>query len=249
MLRLWILPVLGLIATLGIACGDEGEDSQTNLPGTATETASPSVSQLPTTKPTAAPDSVLWRWLNVTLRVSPASGIRVIRGPAPAPLFPPNGGQVLELDIWASDTGSSTLIDATNGQLIFENVRPQDRAAFDEVLASLEVGPPMQGDARPWPYDSAEPQRAKVNDGNTSIRYWEPDPAAGINVSYGCGIGPVQSGTSHPGSGCFLRSDNGRSRRSIDASSGGVIALDDKVLPEDVDAFDRFTESVELVQS
>src|SRR3989304_10618400 len=109
------------------------------------------------------------RWGNVTVSVPEGSGVAAARDFAPAELNPPDGGQMLVLI-----KGESRLaIDADTGEVIHDSVEAAERAAIDQVLATLEIKE-LDGKARPWPYGSARPSTQRQQIGN--ITYIPPDP-------------------------------------------------------------------------
>ena len=143
---------------------------------------------------------------------------------------------------------SIVFIDATTGDLVFEDVRPQDREAFDAVLATLRFEGPDPPNI--WPYSGSPPEERRQQMG--SITYIEPDPASGIKV------GGILSDFGPQGGGTFLTISNSRSRITFDTDTGGIVAPDeaatdldkastDSVDPMDRAAFGRFASTIELI--
>lgn len=240
MSRLWILPVLGLIAVLGIACGDEGEDvpaatmtlAPTEETSASTLTAAPSA----TPAPSAPPDekTTLWRWVNVTI-VVPQTGFSVLR--SFSNVVRPGGAPTIE--IFRTDTSgvpidSGIFIDATTGEILLDRAAAAHKADFETLAATISVSEPVN---LPWPYAEEEPAGPRFSEGK--ISYLEPPPAAGLIVTGGAGI-------SSAGGSTFLVIENTRSHRFIDPDTGNVQTYNEQVAPEDAAAFDRWTGSIKL---
>lgn len=210
----------------------------------AQPSATPAPDAIPTPAPVAAPDcsrsstaadgTTLWRWENVTILVSDAEDMSVGRLVAGPQVFPPDGGPVFELrrgDSFAS-------VDAETGKVFVEQIGEADRSAFNQVLATIQVGCPRPTNASPWPYGTAEPVQGKPRRGN--VLYWEPAPDSGLVLQR------VVRDFSYGGDEVLMLLNAG-SRRVIDIDTGKVSANNDRIAPEDAEAFERWTQAVEVV--
>jgi hypothetical protein len=185
---------------------------------------------------TLAPqDSILWRWGSVTVRLPKDHSVAISRETAGPWESPPDGGLVMR--IRTSD--SEVLIDADNGEVVNQIVADGSKGLFESLLQSVRVESSAGNANLGWPYTPDAPLRSKVQEGH--IEYWEPDPSAGIDSGYICGIG-VNS------AGCFVRISNGKSRLAIDADTGQRIEQDTKMAAEDEVAFQRWSQAVEILK-
>lgn len=187
------------------------------------------------------------RWVNVSIEQPPQElgGIAVIRNEGlPDAYSPRPGTKVPVIELFRSGPqpteASVVFIDATTGEVVFEKVRPEDREAFDAVLATLRLEGPDPPDV--WPYSGSPPEERRRQDGN--ITYIEPDPASGIKVGVQIADAPGESKG-------FLMISNGRSFRAFDGDTGEIVVAEGPaaafVDPMDQEAFDRFTSSIEVM--
>jgi hypothetical protein len=133
---------------------------------------------------------------------------------------------------------SEARIDADTGEVLLKSVEDVDASFIGAVLESILVGEPLSGNPLPWPYGPEPPSRPKEE--SHGLRFWEPDPASGVQVSIGCGDG------GESGESCALVMDNGRSVLQARVESGELILSYERVRPEDEEAFGRLGEAVEL---
>jgi hypothetical protein len=195
-------------------------------------------------------DGVRVRWVNVSIERPPdeGGGMAVIRNEGrPESYSPRPGTRVPVIELFKSDPQSTdasvVFIDATTGDVVFEQVRLEDREAFDAVLATLRLEGPDPPDV--WPYSGSPPEERRREMG--SITYIEPEPVSGIKV------GGFLSDFGPQGGGTFLTISNGRSRITYDTDTGEIV-VPDEASPDFTDpvgpareAFDRFTSSIELI--
>lgn len=174
----------------------------------------------------AEADAHVVRWGNVTISVPEGSDVIVAREFEGPELNPPDGGPVLVLFKRESFPESLLLIDAETGEVLQDIIQAADRAAIDEVLATLKVS--EQDIVRaPWPYGETPPDVPRETWGR--ITFIPPDPASGITVRLLVNDpGPLS-----------LNITNGRSTLSIDAETGTVIDETTLIVSNDKDAFDR----------
>ena len=112
--------------------------------------------------------------------------------------------------------------------------------AVSGLLAVWLLGGGNDSDApdAPWPYGATLPTTPRQSWGN--ITYLEPDPASGIVIRPGISdFGP-------DGASKFLIVSSVVSSRHINAETGDVNTLLDRVDERDRAAFDRFTSSIEV---
>ena len=176
------------------------------------------------------------RWVNVTVEVPEDSGLVVTRD------FwgeKPRTPAIIISPLEKVETG--VVIDAETGAVLFDKVRPQDRAVIDAVLKTVRVSP-LDRSTAPWPYSGEPPNVPREEVG--SITYTPPDPAAGISVTVQIGDGIADGRDARPGSGTIAVT-NGRSAFGIDAATGEVYEETARILPEDKEAFDRFLSSLQ----
>jgi hypothetical protein len=154
---------------------------------------------------------------------------------------------------------SDVLIDAETGEVIHENVLASERAAFDAVLATVEVvETEVAAEAgAPWPYGSTLP--------STPRQQWDPfsfippDPGTGISVQ------PMRASFALPGppwSGPYIKVFNTRSQMWV-SWYGEVTLIEESTLslaefveadpsllegihPDDRAAFQRLAETIEI---
>jgi len=198
------------------------------------------------------------RWVNVTITIPADSDIYYARlSSAPQSMARGIMGPVVALGTRGG--GSLVIVDATTGEVVHGDVQPSERAAFDAVLATLEVVETEVGGepGAPWPYGSTLPNTPRQHFEN--ISYVDPDPASGVSVQVGMGdfIEPQP-----PGANQFVRVFNGRSQMHINGAgwvsiTGGAeltlpefLQADASLLqgihPDDRAAFQRFAEAVEV---
>jgi hypothetical protein len=196
------------------------------------------------------------RWGNVTLTVPGNSDMYYSRLPS-APQAVAQGimGPMLLLET----DESIVVIHAETGEVIYESVLPAERAAFDAVLATLEVGEAeVAAEAvAPWPYSSTPP--------NTPRQQWDPfsfilpDPAAGISVQP---MDVLFIEPRPPGSNEVIGVFNTRSQMGVNGAGevyvpGGstftlaeFVEADPSLLegihPDDREAFQRFAQTMEI---
>ena len=137
---------------------------------------------------------------------------------------------------------SLVVIDANTGEILYERVRAEDQAAFDSVLATIQVPDtelaPLA--SAPWPYGAALPASPRRSWGN--ITYVEPDPASGIVVRPGLDdFGPQ-------GPLPFLSVRSANSARYINAETGEVFENLERIDDQDLEAFDRFTSEIAVME-
>jgi hypothetical protein len=222
-----VLALLALSFMLA-SCEDTEEDtSQAATEGPTAEATKPQ-------EQTPGPGATLWRWGNVTVIVPDDSGIAVSRYIAPPQRLPPNGGPEIDLIRGDSQVG----INGTTGAVTYKQVQAEDIADFDGAIATIRVAETNSSSLLAWPFGSEQPTDLKRQQGN--LLYWEPDPASGVVSYYSCGAGPNAGG-------CVIGIENSRSRRAIDVDTGEVVV--DSVAPEDAEAFDRWTQTVETAGS
>jgi hypothetical protein len=193
-------------------------------------------------------DGVRVRWVNVSIERPPdeVGGMAVIRNEGMPDAYSPRPGtRVPVIELFKRDPQSTdasvVFIDATTGEVVFEQVRPEDGEAFDAVLATLRFEGSDPPDA--WPCSGSPPEERRREMG--SITYIEPEPASGIAVGGGISdFGPQGSMT-------FLYISNGRSFRQLNADTGEIVIGGkgpvDYVDPIDREVFDRFTSAIELI--
>lgn len=196
-------------------------------------------------------EGVRYRWASVSIIVPARAGpsdIAVVRHEGLPDIYSPSPGtRVPALRIFKKVVvgdhieSSNVYVDATTGQVVHEDVRPEHRPEFDAVLATLRLEGPEPPDV--WPYSGTPPDGPRQRMG--SLLFLEPDPASGIKVGGMLSDGPQ-------GSAISLIISNGRSSRHIDADTGQVIVASGEVLLDQVDerdreAFDRLTSSLELI--
>jgi hypothetical protein len=242
----------GLVA-LGVACPPAGQGARAPTP-----TASPEPSPQPTCKPTPPPPKaptgpVRYRWANVSIEQPPFAGLRTItvsREFLPEGYSPSPGTMVPCLRIFRHlvvgdhEEYSGVYVDATTGQVVHEEVRPEDRAEFDAVLATLR----FEGTDPPdvWPYSGTPPEGRRQA---ANITYIEPDPASGIKFGFGLGDYDFPPPTPRA-TRVWVVISNSRSTRYIDAETGKVMVGEpvfDQVDERDREAFDRLTSTIEVV--
>lgn len=146
----------------------------------------------------------------------------------PESIEKPGGGPVIVL----SDRGSDAylVIDARTGEVLVDKFGPEQRTVVNDLIASVREENRSEG---PWPLGGAAPLSSRLTRGN--IDYIQPDASSGIFVLPGSADGP-------DGGGTFLFIHNGRSRMTVDGTTGEINM--DLVLPEDRDAFERLAASV-----
>ena len=172
------------------------------------------------------------RYVNISIaQPSGGSGLLVRADYAPPEsIEKPGGGPVVVLSDRESD--AYLVIDARTGEVLVDKFGPEQRAVVNDLIASVRVETRSAG---PWPLGDVAPIGSRLTHGN--IDYIQPDAGSGIFVLPGTGDGPNGSGT-------FLFVHNGRSRMTVDGTTGEINM--DLVLPEDRDAFERLAASVTM---
>jgi len=198
------------------------------------------------------------RWVNLTVTISADSDIHYARlSSAPEAVARGIMGPVLLLT--TGGDGSTVVIDAETGQVIHDDVLAAERAAFDAVLAAVEVVETevREGPGAPWPYGSTLPSTPRER--WHTISYVRPHPDSGISVQIGISdfIGPPP-----PASGPDIRVFNGRSQMHVSwtgevfLTGGSTLSLAEFVQaesrllegihPDDRAAFQRFAQAIEI---
>ena len=233
-----LLVVVAIIAVGGSAAGASvylGAFARTSEEAPHPLVGPGSTSRDPPRCPVATAGGQLWRWGNVTVVIPEGSDVYVVRDIAPPQANPPDGGQVLGL----VRGNSGVDIDADDGRAIAQQIAPVDQAAIAAVTATLRVGDPFAvGECAPWPYGVVPSSRPKIHEG--VISYWEPDPAAGIALW--SAIGDFGPGPKH-----WIEITNLRSSRAVDLDSGNIVPSFERIAPEDAEAFERWTQAIEVV--
>ncbi len=188
---------------------------------------------------TPGPGATLWRWANVTILVpDEPKEVTVGRYFAGPELGLPESRPVVNLLVRSGpDSESQLYIDAESGLVFLNQVMEVDKYIFDGILTTLRVGDPMSDDPLPWPYGTTEPSYAKRF--QESMRFWDPDPAAGIATTFGC------ADSFSGGGGCFIMIHNTRSRLAVNVSTREVMGGFGEIAAEDKDAFERWLQSVD----
>ena len=206
----------------------------------------------------AGADAQRVRWVNVTITIAADSDVYYARLPS-APQGMARGLMGPMLELGTRGAGSLVIVDATTGKVVHDDVLPAERAAFDAVLATLEVTTTdvAAEPGGPWPYGSELPDTPRPRWGN--ISWVDPDPASGISVQpmMGDSIEPQP-----PGSHLAISVSNGRSHIGIDGAGAvfttgaGELTLAEFIQadastlegihPDDREAFQRFAQAVEL---
>jgi hypothetical protein len=225
-----ILLAVALLA-LGACSDDPEEEVAEDSAATATPEGPPVITPVATPAPV---QGTLWRWGSITIIVPDRDDIFVHRGIAPPEEYPPDGGMA----IWVTVGEAVALIDADTGIVGARKISESDEPLLASILDSVKVDESPAEDAMGWPYSAKQPVYSKNEYGN--LRFWEPEPSAGIEASFGCGIGT-------DGEGCFVRVSNGRSHGAVDAATGEVLESWD-VAAEDREVFERWVEAVEIVR-
>lgn len=131
MLRLWFLPVLGLIAALGFACGDSGDDLS-QLVATATPNVTVTTTAAPSAVSAVAPTST------ATLTYTDPTYGYSFQYPASWYLSPAkDGGSVVTLYSYDPSTTS-----------------PEEQIPKDKLKAIVRVAEGIDKPIRQWPADS-----------------------------------------------------------------------------------------------
>ena len=263
-----ILAGLAAIAVAGFALGayvvasPGGEEEVVQQAETPTPTATeapPIGTPIATVAPipTVPAGATLWRWVNVTIVIPEGSQIVLDRTFA-AEANPPHGGPVLKLFKSNPGMNSGAMIDAESGEILGDDILPEDQAAFQLILESIVVSPLQPKDA-PWPYDGELPSeslpiceignvavkaticRARYQGRNGGFSLIVPDPAAGISV---------YSGIGDPGGDSFVGIQNGRSTAFIELDEAtGKSATDvSLVLAEDQEIFSRLLSTLDTCE-
>jgi hypothetical protein len=134
---------------------------------------------------------------------------------------------------------SWVVIDADTGEIVHQEVQPEDQGAFDAVLATIqmpntELAPQASA---PWPYGAALPATARLSWGK--ITYVEPDPASGMVVRHGLG----DFGARGPVNLLWISSANSSVEINADTGEVGM----NLVAEGDREAFDRFMSEMRVL--
>jgi hypothetical protein len=251
MLR-FLAVALALTAFL-VACEDVVEEGATTTPPAGTPTATRVADEPPATReaatpeptPTSTGESVLFRWVNVTIELPVDPEAKPWYEFMASEAFPAGSGLLVYRD-WAGDEvtrpfivvasrddpESFLAIAADTGEITKDTMTAGDRAAADLVTSTIRVTP-FDPKALPWPYNGSPPDVPPIKIGN--ITYIPPDPAAGIDIIAGGG---------DPG-GEYLNISNGRSTLFLYLESGAISYH--VPASEDREVFDRFLASVNFV--
>ena len=181
-----LLAITGVAGAL-VVTSSEGEEEVVQQVETATPTGgdakdprnTPTVPAV--TTPSQPPGAVKWRWGNVTILVPDTPDINVLSQSTPA------GGPGIEI---IRDTDhrdnifSRIVLDATNGNIVINEVRSEDALAVDALLATLSVSSPDRSAA--WPY-TGDPPPAIERKVYGAYSYFSPLPETGFHLSGGIG--------------------------------------------------------------
>jgi hypothetical protein len=230
--------ILGALLLLVVACSDSTEEEQTtasSIGPTVTATtptssktfvATPISTQINPAR-TPGPGETLWRWANVTVIIPDDSGI--VASPGTEALAGLKAPFILS-KLNADDSLSSSFvsIDADNGAVIERKVLDSDRAAIEDVLATLTV---EQFDAKQagWPY-LEQPTTDLGRRTEADVSYVPPSPDSGLYVGLGMG---------DPG-GPFIDIRNGRSVAFVLIGDASLEFDTSLVLKDDLAAFQRW---------
>lgn len=247
--------VIALSVVLGAACGaglagESGDRREAPLPGDGSVATAPQPRE-PTAETVEATEPRL-RFGDVSVAVPPEDSGLTVHGDYLWPESPemPEGGAVISVAprSHGGNRDEYLEIDATTGEVLLDTIGPDHRSAADAVVASVRV---ESGPAAVWPVADVAPTGPRLEAGN--ISYIEPDASSGIFVVVGeGGIQVAVPGVPLPTSDCdegnrtgaFLFVHNGRtSSMTIDGEAGEMGNVD-KILPEDLEAFERFAASV-----
>ncbi|MGD0205486.1 MAG: hypothetical protein ABSB57_03465, partial [Dehalococcoidia bacterium] len=196
------------------------------------------------------------RWGNITVSVPGDSHMTYARlGSAPEAIARGIMGPVVLL----GTDESLLIIDAQTGEVVYDDVLPAERAAFDAVLATVEVveAEVAAEPGAPWPYGSTPPTTPRKQ--WDSISFLPPDARAGISVQ------PVDVDSVGPGppwGGPYINVSNSRSQMWVTwygvvlLTGGGELTLDQfieadpslltGIHPDDREAFQRFAQTIEV---
>jgi hypothetical protein len=252
MLR-FLAVALALTAFL-VACEDVVEEGATTTPPAGTPTATRVADEPPATReaatpeptPTSTGESVLFRWVNVTIELPVDPEAKPWYEFMASEAFPAGSGLLVYRD-WAGDEvtrpfivvasrddpESFLAIAADTGEITKDTMSAENRAAADYVLSTMRVTP-FDPKALPWPYNGPPPDVPAMKIGN--ITYVPPDPAAGISITEAIG---------DPGGVEYIEVNNGRSLVFVVVDSGATeFHLS---APDDKETLERFLASVEYV--
>jgi len=182
--------------------------------------------------------------VNVAVLIPQGSKIEPSPQDAPAEVKPPSGGPAVQLLLDENPSGSSLsalLIDAETGAVLRDEVRPEDREAFQQVLQTLVVAA-IDPATAPWPYNGDPPAAALERLG--SIAFIRPVPASGIQGYYGVSDSFDSSTTG--GSQEYLRITNGRSTAIVKLTTAERATANEKISQGDALAFVRYIASIRV---
>jgi hypothetical protein len=191
------------------------------------------------------PDQQLWRWMDLVVLL-PKVGFAAHPGYIPPEPTRPNGGEGLVTykfdpsDPSNPNVGASVLIDAETGAIVHSG-GPEHGKVMGIALC------PFDPATAPWPYNGDPPE--PLTNMEPSIR---ADPGSGIYVSFVTGDGGYSGVTPTPADCDFalsgIEAQNGRSSAFIgkDQRTGSICKNLSNVRPEDLVAFQRFLDRVEL---
>jgi hypothetical protein len=230
------LALLALAAALA-ACQETEEEPPPGATATgppaadasapATQTVGPKATPAPRTP---GPGETLYRWGNVTVIVPRDVGVSVTRLTA----FGTDDRPAVRIG-----RGDSVLvIDALTGALVERIVADTDRDGMENIRDTIEVTTSLALGSLPWPYGQAQPVDSKLHRGN--LLYWEPHPGSGLVVSF-------LARQFENGADEVLVIENLRSQRFVSVETGAVIHSNDRIDQEDLAAFERWTQAIEVV--
>lgn len=262
---LWALAGVALLGTAGfvgalVVASSGGEEEviqqvETATPPVGTPAETPTITPSPAgcdPNPSPPPGTKLWRWVNVTVLLPDEPGFLAFPETIPAEVKPPEGG--LGLNIRAFDPSNNTIwssvvIDAQDGSMLREEVRPEHQAAMQEAKETAAVCPFDPATAQ-WPYNG-EPQTSAKREVWFGMSILRPDPATGIIVEISIGssggrgeVSPAECEIA----GKSMSVSNGRSTAFVwvDANTESLCKDVSYVKPEDSDAFQRYLSDVML---
>ena len=247
-LRFVLTAVLVAFSVLVTSCGDEAKEtppSTTSTPDEHLATPQPTSIAEPPAPPATSVAEVtpgagvtLWRWVNVTVLVPEGSDVTVGRGSVDTSMRP-NGGPGMDLTINHDgdiDKVSYVVIDAVTGEVLYEQVAPEDRTSIYGILATMSVSPIDRAIA-PWPHNGDGPDES-LRESPGQITFFHPSPETGLKV---------YTTLNDPG-GIGVTLSNGSSSVGayVDPVLNTLVVTRHGVLPEDSVAFDRWLSAVKL---
>ena len=205
---------------------------------------------------TPGPGVTLWRWMDVSVLIPDKSGI----GASPAVMYFDDHGTISResLRVGKSDPDnpdifSYALIDAKDGTIHGMQIHEAHRAEMELVLNTVTISP-IDPATAPWPYNGDPPQESN-SPLEASTSEWpsiRPDPGSGMYTDFMIGARGSGGVTPTPADCDFVFEAyavrNGRSSAYIgkDERTGSICKDLSNVQPEDLAAFQRFLDRVEL---